>query len=243
MSNGLTFRDTEALVLHVTSGCQSCPLGGPVLGSKSTLEAHIGKEGIVHREECIAQSRAISHGPGVEHFIVVAADTRQLGIGNLIETIGFGEQEISVLSVPCHTRGHVAYLSEGNLFSGDTLFVAGCGRFFEGEASEMDQALNSVFASLPKSTRVFCGHEYTVANLRFAASVEPDNEAVAAKLEWAVAQEEEGVSTVPSTIHEELETNPFMRVRLAEMQTRLGASDAVEAMRILRERKNSFRAS
>ena len=153
------------------------------------------------------------------------------------DTIGFGEQEISVLSVPCHTRGHVAYLSEGNLFSGDTLFVAGCGRFFEGEASEMDQALNSVFASLPKSTRVFCGHEYTVANLRFAASVEPDNEAVAAKLEWAVAQEEEGVSTVPSTIHEELETNPFMRVRLAEMQTRLGASDAVEAMRILRERK------
>ena len=107
----------------------------------------------------------------------------------------------------------------------------------------MDQALNSVFASLPKSTRVFCGHEYTVANLRFAASVEPDNEAVAAKLEWAIAQEEEGVSTVPSTIHEELETNPFMRVRLAEMQTRLGASDAVEAMRILRERKNSFRAS
>ena len=89
----LTFRDTEALVLHVTSGCQSCPLGGPVLGSKSTLEAHIGKEGIVHWEECIAQSRAISHGPGVEHFIVVAADTRQLGIGNLIETIGFGEQE------------------------------------------------------------------------------------------------------------------------------------------------------
>ena len=88
-----TFRDTEALVLHVTSGCQSCPLGGPVLGSKSTLEAHIGKEGIVHWEECIAQSRAISHGPGVEHFIVVAADTRQLGIGNLIETIGFGEQE------------------------------------------------------------------------------------------------------------------------------------------------------
>ena len=159
------------------------------------------------------------------------------------DTLQFGKHTISVLSVPCHTRGHVAYLIGENLFSGDTLFVAGCGRFFEGEASEMDEALNSVFAALPANTRVFCGHEYTVSNLAFAASVEPGNAAITRKLEWAKKQIEEGVSTVPSTLKEEAETNPFMRVRLPEIQKLLDAKNAVEAMAALRERKNNFKGS
>ena len=153
----------------------------------------------------------------------------------------FGSRKFSVLEVPCHTRGHVAFLIDGNLFCGDTLFVAGCGRFFEGEAAEMDEALNGVFGALPPETQVFCGHEYTVGNLLFAQNVEPDNPDVAAKLAWAKETVGAGDSTVPSTLGEERSYNPFMRVRNPEMLARLGVDDSVSAMALLRERKNNFK--
>ncbi len=157
------------------------------------------------------------------------------------ETFAFGSQSIQVLEVPCHTRGHVAFLVNGALFCGDTLFVAGCGRFFEGDAAEMDEALNRVFGALPNDTQVYCGHEYTVSNLMFAASVEPDNEAIAAKLRWAKEERSNDRSTVPSTIGEEKATNPFMRVGVPGLQALLGVTDTVAAMAALRERKNGFK--
>lgn len=160
------------------------------------------------------------------------------------ETVGVGRLQGRVLFVPCHTRGHVAYFfgtDSGNaLFCGDTLFVGGCGRFFEGTAQQMHRALNEVFAALPTDTAVYCGHEYTVSNFQFALSVDPDNQALKDKMRWAKAQRRHDRPTVPSTLGEERTYNPFMRVDQPALQQAVGATDPVEVMARLRERKNRF---
>ncbi len=139
------------------------------------------------------------------------------------DTVEIGQQTARVLFIPSHTMGHVAYVFDEAkaLFSGDMLFAGGCGRVFEGDAQKMDTALFEKIAALPDDMRVFCGHEYTEANLRFAAHVEPDNAAIAEKLarvseirknaaaDWHDATPAE--MTIPSTIGEEKATNPFMR--------------------------------
>lgn len=144
------------------------------------------------------------------------------------------------LFVPCHTRGHVAYLFDDALFCGDTLFVGGCGRFFEGDAAQMHHALNTVFAELPHETKVFCAHEYTISNLRFASQVDPENTAVAEKLSWAQQRRAANQPTVPSTIAEELTFNPFMRVDQPAIQAATTSTDAVTVMARLREMKNNL---
>nr|GMC59240.1 hydroxyacylglutathione hydrolase cytoplasmic [Ipomoea batatas] len=156
---------------------------------------------------------------------------------------------INILSLhtPCHTKGHISYYvtdKEGDepaVFTGDTLFIAGCGKFFEGTAEQMYQSLCVTLASLPKPTRVYCGHEYTVKNLQFALTVEPDNAKIEQKLSWAQHKRKDGLPTVPSTIEEELETNPFMRVDNPEVQEKVGCKSAVEAMREIRQRKDNWK--
>jgi len=139
------------------------------------------------------------------------------------DTIRVGSESARVLFIPSHTTGHIAYVfDEGKaLFSGDMLFAGGCGRLFEGTPEMMYTALCEKLAKLPDDTKVYCGHEYTESNLRFALHVEPDNDAVREKLErvqkirshaapdWHDATPEE--MTIPSTIGEEKATNPFMR--------------------------------
>ena len=127
------------------------------------------------------------------------------------------------------------------MFTGDTLFIAGCGRFFEGSASDMYRALVEILGTLPPLTRVYCGHEYTVKNLKFATTVEPNNAAVAEKLVWAKAQTDKGQPTVPSTIAEEHTFNPFMRVRENSVQAHAGkVGDAIATMATIRSRKDVF---
>jgi len=129
----------------------------------------------------------------------------------------------------------------GAVFTGDTLFVAGCGRFFEGSATDMYRALIDVLGALPPNTQVYCGHEYTVKNLQFAKKVEPQSKAVADKLSWAVAQRDKGQPTVPSTIAEEFTFNPFMRVRESSVQSHAGkVGDAVGTMSAIRAKKDVF---
>ncbi|KAG5533638.1 hypothetical protein RHGRI_027730 [Rhododendron griersonianum] len=154
---------------------------------------------------------------------------------------------ILALHTPCHTKGHISYYLTGKaeedpaVFTGDTLFVAGCGKFFEGTAEQMYQSLCVTLASLPKPTRVYCGHEYTVKNLQFARTVEPENAKIAHKLSWAQHQRQTGLPTIPSTIEEELETNPFMRVDLPEVQEKVGCKSPVDALREIRQRKDNWR--
>lgn len=189
--------------------------------------------------------------PGVE-IVGFAGDAARIpGITRRVEhgdRVRIGDLVAEVLAVPCHTRGHIAYRfadpdpARGDaLFCGDTLFVAGCGRFFEGDAAQMHHALNTVFAALPDDTRVYCGHEYTVANLEFARTVEPDNPAIAAKLAWARAERAAGRSTVPSTLGEEKTCNPFMRVAHESVQAATGTGDPVSAMAALRRAKDDFK--
>ncbi|CAN0012869.1 unnamed protein product, partial [Ectocarpus sp. 12 AP-2014] len=170
------------------------------------------------------------------------------------EEYALGSLTVRALHTPCHTRGHVLFFvtspaagagEEGDgaaaplVFSGDTLFVGGCGRFFEGDASQMSNALQGVAASLPGATRVFCGHEYTVSNLQFAKSVEPENSAVLDKLDWSRRVLAKGGYTVPSTA--KLKHNPFMRVDETAVREATGSGDGVTAMKRLREMKNTFR--
>ena len=118
--------------------------------------------------------------------------------------------DFAVYAVPGHTLGHIAYYHHGLLFCGDTLFAAGCGRLFEGTPEQMYHSLSRL-AALPEDTLVYCTHEYTLSNLKFAAAVEPGNPHTAARLEKVTQQRQNGVMTLPSTLALEKLTNPFLR--------------------------------
>ena len=134
-----------------------------------------------------------------------------------------------VLDIPGHTRAHIAYYGNGLLFCGDTLFACGCGRLFEGTAQQMHTSLSKL-AALPGDTRVFCAHEYTMANIEFALAVEPENTALQARAKRDAAKRAAGAPTVPSTMEEERATNPFLRV------TEPAVIEAVQAARGLKNR-------
>ncbi len=155
---------------------------------------------------------------------------------------------LSVLDVPGHTSGHIAYVAQeqGWLFCGDTLFAGGCGRLFEGMPAQMAASLAKL-AALPDATQVYCGHEYTLSNLRFAQEAEPDNQALLARIQAEQAKRDQGRPTVPSTIGLEKSTNPFLRYResaiIQRLQAagRLAGSEPIAAFAALREWKNNFR--
>ncbi len=159
------------------------------------------------------------------------------------EELLFGSFSIEVLSTPGHTNPHVVYFFRELhlLFSGDLLYAGGCGRLFEGSASEMWGSLEKVM-NLPDDTEIYCGHEYTLNNLEFAHSIEPSNPEVKARLEEVKNLTSEGKSTIPSTLAVEKETNPFLRVKSAALQKALGVSDTDPATFFsqIRELKDKF---
>ncbi|XP_072124748.1 hydroxyacylglutathione hydrolase, mitochondrial [Mobula birostris] len=159
-----------------------------------------------------------------------------------------GSLNVECLFTPCHTSGHICYyVTKENsteapaVFTGDTLFVGGCGKFFEGSGEEMYRALIDILGSLPLETRVFCGHEYTINNLKFARHVEPSNEVIKQKLAWAKEHYNLGNPTIPSTIGEEFSYNPFMRVREKSVQGHAGQKDAISTMDAIRKEKDHFK--
>jgi hydroxyacylglutathione hydrolase len=125
--------------------------------------------------------------------------------------------DVHTLSIPGHTLGHIAYHIDGNLFCGDTLFTAGCGRLFEGTAEQMLHSLNQL-KKLPPETRIYCGHEYTEANLRFALTVEPENLAIQHRIKATALERARQNPTVPSTLALELQTNPFLRTHVQALK-------------------------
>ena len=126
----------------------------------------------------------------------------------------------NVLDIPAHTRGHIAVYTSDFVFTGDTLFLAGCGRIFEGDATQMFHALQKIL-TLPEDTLVYCGHEYTSANLRFAETVEPDNFNLQQRIADTDKLRTRALPTVPSTIKLELQTNPFLRCHLPSVQEKV----------------------
>jgi hydroxyacylglutathione hydrolase len=162
---------------------------------------------------------AVVTGPAAEADRIPTLD-RQVREG---DTVRLGAIEAQVLEVPAHTAGHIAYHlpSEEIAFVGDTLFAMGCGRLFEGDAEQMHANLQRL-AALPPGTHIYCAHEYTLGNARFAATAEPDNAAIRARLAEVERMRAAGEPTVPTTIALERSTNPFMRAdsagKLAELR-------------------------
>jgi hydroxyacylglutathione hydrolase len=157
--------------------------------------------------------------------------------------------EFETLLTPGHTLGQIAYVNRRHLllFSGDTLFSAGCGRLFEGTAAQMHASLSRL-ASLPEDTAVYCGHEYTLANLAFAAAVEPDNADVRATAQRVRALRERGEPSLPSSLGLERRVNPFLRCeapsvrQAAEQRAGHSLSQPPEVFAVLRGWKDTFRA-
>jgi hydroxyacylglutathione hydrolase len=143
------------------------------------------------------------------------------------DTVAVGASVARVLDVGAHTAGHIAYVFDADdvLFPGDTLFALGCGRLFEGTPADMFTALGKLMA-LPDATQVYCAHEYTQSNARFAVTAEPDNAALAARVALIDARRAQNLPTVPSSIGEERATNPFVRAgSIAELGARRAAKD------------------
>jgi hydroxyacylglutathione hydrolase len=162
-------------------------------------------------------------GPAAEAARIPTLD-RQVREGDRVR---LGAYEAEVLEVPAHTAGHIAYhfASEQVIFIGDTLFAMGCGRLFEGTAEQMFANMQRLSA-LPKDTQVYCAHEYTLSNGRYALIAEPDNDAIAARMAEVSAARQRGEATVPTTIALERATNPFMRARDAvQLAERRAAKD------------------
>jgi hydroxyacylglutathione hydrolase len=144
------------------------------------------------------------------------------------DSVALGEIKARVIDVPAHTAGHIAYHFAGDqaAFVGDTLFAMGCGRLFEGTAEQMYANMRKLEA-LGDDTRIYCAHEYTLSNGRFALTVEPDNKALLQRMEEVTAMRERGEATVPTNIALERETNPFMRASSVEqLAERRAAKDA-----------------
>jgi len=158
--------------------------------------------------DLVARTGAQVFGPARESL---PFDHQAVSGGDTVRLPGLGLSFV-VLDVPGHTAGHVAYYGHGAVFCGDTLFSGGCGRLFEGTAEQMLASLDAL-AALPDDTRVYCAHEYTLANLRFALAVEPANADLRAWQAEAAALRERNVPTVPTTIGREKRVNPFLRAR------------------------------
>lgn len=157
------------------------------------------------------------------------------------DTFGFGAFEVQVLDTPGHTAGHITYWipAAGVAFVGDTLFAIGCGRVNEGSMETMWQSVSKI-ARLPPATRLYCGHEYTLANAKFARTIEPGNAALEARMREVEALRKDGKPTLPTRVDLELATNPFLRAREPAIRKLLGMEKAEDwqVFGEIRERKN-----
>ncbi len=230
-----------------------CAEAAPVL-------AEVARRGL-HLKAVLATHHHFDHVGGNEDLLAAVSGLRVYGsaadgprIPGITErlhdgdAIQVGSLPGRILLIPAHTSGHVAYHfpAERLVFTGDTLFAGGCGRLFEGDAAQMMASLARL-AALPGDTRVYCGHEYTEKNLRFAATLEPGNRALREKLAAVEALRREGRPTVPSTIADEKATNPFLRTGSAELAAsvagrvpNLPPGDAVALFAAVRALKDRF---
>ena len=178
-------------------------------------------------------------GPKAEADRIPGID-RAVGEG---DTVSLGDAQARVFDTPGHTSGHIIYYfaEDGAAFVGDTIFALGCGRLFEGTPAQMWKSLNKI-AALPPETKLYCAHEYTQANARFALTVDPDNEALRTRAKEIDALRADGVPTVPTDVKRERETNPFLRAEDGALHSAIGkaGADAVAVFAETRQRKDNF---
>lgn len=203
-----------------------------------------------HHLDHVGGNEALAAELGVEVVGHVSDRERLPAITRTVDTgdvVSVGDVSARCIHIPGHTLGAVAYFVDADgeraVFTGDTLFCAGCGRLFEGTPAMMHASLSSLVA-LPGDTRVYCGHEYTESNLRFAAHVEPRNPAVTRAQDRSRTLRGEGAPTVGTTLDEERGYNPFLRVRSPEIRATLGidtGADDAQALGAIRAAKDAFR--
>lgn len=216
-------------------------LAGEKLQLVAILNTHHHADHVGGNAALLAKTRVPVYGPQDERIPEVSM--------RLADGQGFTLPHFNIametLEIPGHTRSHIAFHGDGLLFCGDTLFAAGCGRLFEGTPRQMHDSLTRL-ARLPDSTRIYCGHEYTLANLRFARAAEPGNTRLPELETRMQALRDAGQPTLPSTIAQEKATNPFLRVGEAGIidsaSTRAAKklSDPVSVLAEIRDWKNNF---
>eukprot|EP00931_Biecheleriopsis_adriatica_P121078 TRINITY_DN96159_c0_g1_i1.p1 TRINITY_DN96159_c0_g1~~TRINITY_DN96159_c0_g1_i1.p1 ORF type:complete len:323 (+),score=41.30 TRINITY_DN96159_c0_g1_i1:40-969(+) len=239
-------REPKAVAVDPVEGdkiLEACKREGVTLAAVLTTHYHSDHSG---GNEYLAQQ--------IDDLAVVAGERDAKRTPAVNTTVSAGETcclaglNFQCIATPCHTRGHMSFFLDENdgqapaLFCGDTLFVAGCGRFMEGTAADMLASLTKL-TQLPLTTRVFCGHEYTVGNLKYALSLEPGNLLLNSRLEEAERRRAEGLPTVPSTLAQELEHNPFLRTLdpvIADAVCCPECADPSEIMSRLRRGKDTF---
>ncbi len=162
------------------------------------------------------------------------------------DRVQFGDRDAEVYFIPGHTRAHIAYYfppalsgESGELFCGDTIFAGGCGRLFEGTPAQMVSSMTKL-RQLPDDTRIWCAHEYTLGNLKFAVTVDPENSELQQRLVDVTAARLNLIPTVPTNLGIEKRTNPFLRWDIAALQASVASDNAVETFARIRGRKDQF---
>lgn len=243
--------DNFGVILHDTESGETAIVDAP---EENAIRAVLERTGwsptlllvTHHHPDHVAANLALKErygltivGPRAEAAKIPGLD-RSVSEGDTIE---FAGRTVEVIETPGHTSGHVSYhiRQEKLAFAGDTLFALGCGRLFEEGPAVMLRSMKKL-AALPPETVVYCGHEYTLSNARFAVTVEPDNEELKARAGRIEAIREEGKATLPTTIADELATNPFLRWNAAGVRATLGMQDATEeeVFAEIRRRKDNF---
>lgn len=197
-----------------------------------------------HHDDHIEGNEEIKASTGC--LLWAPEDPRIAGVDHILapgETVNIDSLSFDVIPTPAHTSTHIALYTPqlGAVFSGDSLFAGGCGRLFEGTAEEMWESLQRL-ARLPDSTLVYCGHEYTESNLRFALTVDPENTELQERVSKVHQMREKGLPTIPSTIAEEKKTNPFLRVQDLQVRQSLDMKEAsdIEVFAKIRALKDQF---
>lgn len=243
--------DNYSYLIHDTGSRQTAvvdpPLAQPVL---EVLAANGWQLNFIfnthHHGDHVGGNLELKQKTGCK-VVAAQADRHRIpgcGIGvNDNDVVMLGNLAATIMATPGHTSGHIVYYFADQclLFCGDTLFVMGCGRLFEGTAEQLWHSLQKL-KRLPEATGIYCAHEYTQANGRFALSVEPDNHALQQRMLAVKQARENGQPTVPSTIAQELATNPFFREDSPALQKAIGMSgkSALDVFTKLRKLKDSF---
>ncbi len=243
--------DNYGVLIHDEASGKTAAIDAP---DAAAIRSHLAAEGwdldfifiTHHHGDHVAGNLALKAETGC---VIIGPAKEADGIPGIDRTVAegdevlLGDHRFAVIATPGHTAGHVSYWCEDQrlVFVGDTLFSLGCGRLFEGTPATMWQSLTKL-AQLPRDTEIYCGHEYTQSNARFALTIEPNNldlEARAAEVDRLRAEE---AMTLPTTIGQELTTNPFLRADRRRVKAALGMKDAPaeEVFAELRRRKDTF---